>query len=187
MGACAIEGCDDLRYRREWCSRHYQRWRRHGDPNIFVPLNWTWETLFEKIDRHCLRNDKGCLLWPFGKSRGGYGKFRISGSDLLVPRALLLATTGMAGQVAMHSCDTPACVNVDHLRWGTWSDNAQDMWNKGRAAMNLPHHSGERNGRSKLTDIQRGEIRARRMKGERQIDLAREFGVTSGTIRRYER
>lgn len=184
LGACALEGCDDPRYRREWCSRHYQRWQRHGDPSVFVPLNWAWDTLIEKLEKLCHRDEKSCLLWPFGKDRSGYGKFRISGLDLRVSRAVLMKITGTTGQVAMHSCDNPTCVNIDHLRWGTWSENAQDMWEKGRAAMNLPHHRGERNGRSKLTDAQRLEIRNRRREGEKQIDLAREFSVTRDTIRR---
>jgi hypothetical protein len=29
---CAVEGCDSPKARRQWCNRHYLRWRRHGDP-----------------------------------------------------------------------------------------------------------------------------------------------------------
>lgn len=29
---CSIPGCDKLACRKGWCSPHYQRWRRHGDP-----------------------------------------------------------------------------------------------------------------------------------------------------------
>lgn len=29
---CAIEGCRKVREKRGWCSAHYKRWARHGDP-----------------------------------------------------------------------------------------------------------------------------------------------------------
>ena len=34
--------------------------------------------------------------------------------------------------VVMHLCDTPLCVNPEHLRLGTQKDNLQDMYSKRR-------------------------------------------------------
>jgi len=31
---CAVEDCDDARLARDWCSKHYQRWKTHGDPHV---------------------------------------------------------------------------------------------------------------------------------------------------------
>lgn len=31
---CSIEGCERPSRKRGWCSTHYTRWRRHGDPTV---------------------------------------------------------------------------------------------------------------------------------------------------------
>lgn len=31
---CAVDGCGEPRYKREWCSRHYRAWWTHGDPHF---------------------------------------------------------------------------------------------------------------------------------------------------------
>ena len=32
MSLCIITGCDKERHARRWCTAHYSRWWRHGDP-----------------------------------------------------------------------------------------------------------------------------------------------------------
>lgn len=34
MSHCSIEACDKAAFCRGWCSAHYSRWQRHGDPNF---------------------------------------------------------------------------------------------------------------------------------------------------------
>lgn len=36
MPICSIEGCDKQVLSRGLCSKHYQRWRSHGDPSIML-------------------------------------------------------------------------------------------------------------------------------------------------------
>ena len=31
---CTIDGCDKPTFCRDWCSAHYSRWQRHGDPML---------------------------------------------------------------------------------------------------------------------------------------------------------
>jgi len=86
------------------------------------------------------------------------------------------------GAVVMHTCDHPLCINPAHLQLGTQQDNVSDKMTKGRHRT----PSGIYNGRSKLTELQVGEIRRRfvahdRINGGRP--LAREFGISPTSLR----
>lgn len=37
---CSVSDCHDPRRRLQWCSKHYQRWRKHGDP---LALKSRWD------------------------------------------------------------------------------------------------------------------------------------------------
>jgi hypothetical protein len=42
----------------------------------------------------------------------------------------------------LHSCDNPSCVNVNHLRWGSHTENVRDKINRNRCNFpkNENHH-----------------------------------------------
>jgi len=80
------------------------------------------------------------------------------------------------GLFVCHTCDTPLCVNPNHLFSGTALDNNRDRHNKGRDAM------GEGHGRAKLTDTKVIEIRKRYSKGESFAALSRAFDVSDNQI-----
>lgn len=41
---CDVEDCPDQAVRKKWCSKHYQRWRRYGDP-LTVKARWSGHEL----------------------------------------------------------------------------------------------------------------------------------------------
>lgn len=36
---CSIDGCEDIVSCRGWCEKHYNRWRRHGNPNTTLVIH----------------------------------------------------------------------------------------------------------------------------------------------------
>jgi hypothetical protein len=81
------------------------------------------------------------------------------------------------GANVLHKCDTPACVNPDHLFLGTLSDNSRDCAKKGRNF--IPDNRGERAAWRKLSAEAVFDIRRRSRPG---TDYARQYGVHKSTI-----
>jgi hypothetical protein len=82
------------------------------------------------------------------------------------------------GMCALHKCDTPICINPDHLFAGTKRDNTHDAIRKRR------FHFGESSGPSKLTFEQVREIRQAISDGITQKELGIKFGVDRSNISR---
>lgn len=76
----------------------------------------------------------GCWLWTGCALPSGYGNFRDGGGMTLAHRFAYGQFVGAipSGGVVMHKCDTPCCVNPEHLSIGTHADNVADKVKKGR-------------------------------------------------------
>ncbi|MFZ5669087.1 MAG: HNH endonuclease signature motif containing protein [Pseudomonadota bacterium] len=87
----------------------------------------------------------GCRLWTGELSDKGYGRIWIGGQRQRAHRVAWEAHFGPIpeGMLVCHSCDTPACVNPDHLWVGTVEENNADKLRKGRAATG-PRIAGRR-------------------------------------------
>lgn len=62
MTTCSVRGCSTEVRSRGWCSKHYQRWRSHGDPTIVVtPVRWDGRcTTCKRRDRVFHANNRRC-------------------------------------------------------------------------------------------------------------------------------
>lgn len=120
----------------------------------------------------------GCWLWAGARDKDGYGRYRISRAKYeRAHRGAYRMVHGCADGVVMHSCDTPSCVNPDHLRLGSQNENVRDMDRKGRRV----RIRGERQGNAKLTEEAVRSIRAQRLNGEPLSRIASAHGVSMVT------
>ena len=121
-----------------------------------------------------------CIETPYAPSGGmGYGQIEINGKALMHHRlayckANNVSLDSIADKVVRHTCDNPRCVNPEHLLIGTHADNSNDRAVRNRTAV------GVRASRSRLTEAQVLEIRARRWGSNK--DLGLEFGIDASCI-----
>jgi len=86
----------------------------------------------------------GCWTWAGAKNLQGYGEFFLfrKGSRShhgLAHRVAWEMFRGPIGDMfVLHKCDTPACVNPEHLFLGTQKDNMRDALAKGRMRGLIP-------------------------------------------------
>lgn len=123
-----------------------------------------------------------CWIWIGAQDKKGYGRISVGGrlgNARVAHRVSWQLNRGdiPIGMDVCHSCDTPSCVNPDHLFIGTRLDNMQDAVKKGRTTV------GERNPQSKLTKENVVEIRS---STETQEVLGKRYGVMQSAISRIK-
>lgn len=118
-----------------------------------------------------------CIRTPYALNRlGGYGKFTLEGKQVNHSRAVYvlhnkLKLADIAGKVVRHTCNNPACINIEHLVLGTWQDNMNDKITAGNWRGGQP---------KKLSDSQVLEIRSKPT--AEATALAVLYGVSRATI-----
>lgn len=123
-----------------------------------------------------VRKTDSCWLWTGAKSSTGYGNMMVKGKTKKPHRVAYELFIGKIPDdlFVMHSCDTPLCVNPDHLSVGTNADNMADMASKGRS-VGWP---GDSNPNARLTESDVAAIRSAKSGYGRIKKLAEKFGVT---------
>jgi hypothetical protein len=105
-----------------------------------------------------------CDLWTRARNREGYGEVWHDGRLYRAHRLAWELSNGPIpeGLLVLHKCDTPACVNVEHLFIGTHTDNMADRKRKGRQARGEQHGS-----RTHPESVRRGERHWTKSKSEK--------------------
>ena len=124
-----------------------------------------------------------CVEWAGYRDRAGYGKAGLPYH--YAHRNAWAQEHGPipSGMVVMHLCNNTSCVNVEHLRCGTQSDNIRQAIAEGRYVINAPGLKGEDLVQSKLSEDDVRTIRARRAIGETYRSIAEDYPITKVAVR----
>lgn len=167
---CYVEGCKGRNYSRGLCQFHYDRQYRGTelDAGYYGSKFLDFEV-----------NENGCFICTSHKPAGnGYCFMVVNGRNVYIHRFVYEECFGEIpqGLHIRHKCDTPTCINPEHLETGTHQDNMRDMVNRKR------HAYGENNHHAKLTEDDVLEIIKLLNRGMLQKEIAKEYGVHPGTI-----
>lgn len=182
-GYCTIAGCDKIHYARGWCTMHYARWLRTGDPTICRKASpgIPYKFLMEKVFTY---DGDECLKWPYAHT-AGRGVLWLDGKRCLVPR---LACESIHGppptpkHEEAHECGKghEGCCTPKHLTWKTSSENEADKIRHGTSPR------GEKCGTAKLKAPQVAEIRLLLLGAVKQREIAEQYGVSQALISRIK-
>lgn len=176
---CSVPGCQKKHSAKGLCVSHYYRFKKFGDydykpsPRGPAPIRF-WK--FVKKTGH-----GRCWMFTGGSESHKYGLFALGHRQpVLAHRYSYELHHGKIprGNVVMHSCDNPRCVNPKHLSVGTYKENTADMYAKGRNIIQAP--LGTDNGKSILTPE---KVRLIRKTANTNKAMAEQLGVSINCIR----
>lgn len=164
---CKIDGCDDEAYGHGWCSKHYQRWRKTGDP-------------LQVRDR------------PSGGEHHSWTGDQVGYNDM---HARVRRTRGPASEYTCVGCGNRAddwsydANDPDELvakegqaagmRYSLDPEHYEPRCKKCHTRYD---RAGSKNVNAKLTEDDVREIRRRAAAGETHAALALEFGISPGNV-----
>jgi hypothetical protein len=176
---CSVLGCSQQHKSHGLCDKHYARFRRNGDSDIVGLRMGRGETAEARFWSRVAvtANDEKCWEWQFGTGSFGYGTLSFRGKKYRAHQVAWFFVKGFfSKKCLLHSCDNPLCVNPNHLREGTRTENNQDAVLRNRQAR------GERTGQAKLNAEKVTEIRRLLANGKTQRFVAQKFGIAEHTV-----
>lgn len=122
-----------------------------------------------------------CWIWN-AATLGAYGSFYVHPKVEAAHRASYMLFVGdiPEGLCVCYRCDTPKCVNPEHLFLGTHAQNMEDRNRKGRASGGSL--KGELSPAVKFTEKDVLAMREMYTQGKSQREIARTFNTSQGYI-----
>jgi hypothetical protein len=126
-----------------------------------------------------------CWEWEGNKDPAGYGKIQTNwakemGTPYSHRISYMLFKGDTQGLDVLHNCDNRKCVNPDHMRLGTQTDNNKDRDERGRHVA----LSGLEHGSCIFTKEDYECIFQSRREGKTYPQIAKHFGCNRRTIER---
>ena len=92
----------------------------------------------ERFWRRVRKQEGGCWLWTGSLSPGGYGRYSIRNGWVMAHRHSYEMVHGLIdkGLELHHRCETPACVNPDHLQPVTHREHCVEITKHSLPAIN---------------------------------------------------
>lgn len=142
-------------------------------------------TLEEKFEKSYMPEpNTGCWLWTLSSNGDGYGIIfkKRKEKKVYAHRFSYQMYKGKIpdGMIVCHKCDTPSCVNPDHLFVGTDGDNVRDCVSKGR-------HKFGRHLYRDMSLCKRGHSMTKENTIFRKRDGSRECRICAATLKRIGR
>lgn len=188
MGKCEHPECARKAVCKGYCDKHYRRLRKNG--SIYdsgtrkVAEGDEIQRFHQKYEKH----PNGCWIWTAGtglNNKGvAYSKHSLDNGKTMSGHRFSydrFVEPILPGKYICHRCDTPLCVNPDHLFMSDHHGNMKDMVNKGRSWKGR----GEKANSSVLTNSQAQEIRS--ISGVSQAQIASRYCVSQATVSRIKR
>jgi len=121
---CTVPDCDRQHEARGYCSLHYKRWKRHGDPLASQPAQITGDPV-ARLLQHTDQTDT-CWLWTGALIHNGYGVMTLDGRRQLVHRLAYQFFVGPIpdGLQIDHLCRVRHCLRPEHLEPVTAQENS---------------------------------------------------------------
>lgn len=178
---CSVDGCSRPHKSLGYCAKHHWRFATYGDPLGGGPERATASgEPYRWLLGHVGHSGDDCLIWPFSCANKGYGFLQVRGRKVVASRLMCELAHGLPPTTkhqAAHSCGNGygGCVNPNHLRWATQSENQKDREAHGtskRGKKGTPH---------KLTEDDVIEIR--RLKSTMSLSqIGKKFGISKTTV-----
>lgn len=185
---CNQESCERFAVSLGFCDKHYRRLKKYGSPDLHGSRKVAKGNEVERFHQKYEKKENGCWIWTGGTRPNGkgqlYGRHHLdNGAAEGAHRFSYALANGLIpdGAYICHKCDTPLCVNPDHLFASDHIGNMRDMVEKGRSYRGRGEN---KRGRAALTNEQAEQIREMNLS---QSKIAKIFGISQATVGRIKR